>query len=78
MRNAEFGENEGWYWEEELMVGDKAFVKIRGYHMWEMKTVAADFVDYFYALKKYAKKTGNKSLEAFAKKLLNSLYGKMG
>jgi hypothetical protein len=37
-----------------------------------------DYVDYFYSLKTEAEKEGNKVKRAFAKLMLNSLYGKFG
>lgn len=58
---------------------DVDIIEYGGGYMWKSKAgMFAEYVDYWYSIKTEAKKTGNKGMEAIAKLMLNSLYGKFG
>lgn len=64
----------------ELMAADRAghIVAWRSWATYACAVLFKDYVDHFYNLKSESKKSGNETQYAFAKMLLNSLYGKFG
>lgn len=73
MFECEFDELRNWYDIDEYNT------KIDGVYMWQNAPAHAfrQFVDDNYEMKREGKRTGNKVMEAFAKLLLNSSYGKL-
>lgn len=52
--------------------------EVRKIVTYQMADIFSDYIDYFYAIRQEAKRTGNKIMDKYAKMFMNSLYGKFG
>lgn len=73
-------DDETWRWEIELHdIVHKfrlGYFEVTGYEEWEAKPLFKNYVEYWFNIKNTAKKEKKPGLCAFAKLMLNSLYGK--
>jgi hypothetical protein len=51
---------------------------VKEYTVYQMANIFQEYVDFFYAIRRRAKETNNRVWDMFAKRFMNSLYGKFG